>query len=1398
MFFSWFGKFISRRPKTSRRRGPAAPRKPAFRLSLESLESRLVPTFLPPVSYPAGPTPVAVTSGDFNGDGKSDIAVVNTGITSSVGLMISNGDGTFQPMVNYNTGANAVDAKVTDFNGDGKLDLAVLSSAGTVTVWLGNGDGTLAAPASYATSLGGHQLAVGDFNNDGKVDLAVNNQGSASILLGNGDGSFQAPTTWAFPGNTDMVMGDFNNDGNLDLATSNTLSLGTITIIKGHGDGTFDIPVSINANSAPVYLASGDFNHDGFQDFAVANSYAATSMSVIMNNGNGTYAPPVAYPLAETGYEIEVADFNNDGNLDFAVRGASQYQVEYGKGDGTFFQSQNFTTPFGQFERGSQHGDFNGDGAIDLAYISNAGLTVVMNANDTAATLAGAVTFKVTTPASTTSGAAMPMTITAVDANGSPATGFLGTAFVTTGDPAVTSTYVYTFTAADAGTHTFNGAVRLVTPGTQTVTVAAPMMTPTTSSVLVTPAVTSFAVSAPAAAPAGDTFDVTVTAVDSLGGVGTNYTSTVHFSSSDGQAGLPADYTFTAADAGVHTFQVTLKSAGSRFVSVTEVGGTATGGSFVNVAPQAATTLALAGGGGSIGFARPVTVVARDPYGNTDTSYSGTVHFTSSDPGAVLPPDTALVNGVANVSVTFRTVGIQTVTATDLANPSLTGTLSSDATPPVPTVFAVTGYPATTAGVAQTFTVAVRDSTGQVATGYTGTVYFSSTDGQASLPLAYTFTAADAGVHTFTATFRTAGTQTINVYDFTGGLHGSEVGIAVSPAAFAGYRLSVPIATDSHGHYLMTAGDLIPLTVKATDAYGNAVVGYTGTAHFTSTDVQAGLPADYTFTAADAGVQTFTVVLKTTTPNGVVWSFSVNDTANPAAVATITNFEVVNAAAAAFGLTLPTQITAGTPFTSKLTVTDAYGNGVRNYFGTVHFSTSAASAGLPADYTFTPADAGVHTFTLTLNTSGNQTLSAVDVNDAAVNGSVTGTVNAGAASSVVVAFPTTTTAGVAQALTVTATDAYGNAATGYTGTVAFGSSDAQAGLPARYTFNNKDGGVHTFSATLKTAGPQSVTVQDAANAGLTATQSGIAVSASAVAGSFVVTGFPATTAGVAQSFTVAVRDAYGNVSTTYTGTVTFGSSDVQAGLPAAYTFTAADAGMHTFSATLKTAGTQSITVKDAANAAAVGSQTGITVSAASVASLGVSGFPATTAGTAQTFTVKARDAYGNVCTGYTGTVVFSSSDVQAGLPASYTFTAADGGVHTFSAMLKTAGTQSITVKDSATPTLLGNETGIAVSAGAAARFIPSAPGTVTQGVGFKFTVTVVDAYGNVATGYRGKVHLSSTDPKQGTQDYTFSSSDNGVHVFSFTFNTLGLQTLKLVDSANGAILGSATVNVVPK
>src|SRR4029077_16237054 len=137
----------------------------------------------------------------------------------------------------------------------------------------------------------------------------------------------------------------------------------------------------------------------------------------------------------------------------------------------------------------------------------------------------------------------------------------------------------------------------------------------------------------------------------------------------------------------------------------------------------------------------------------------------------------------------------------------------------------------------------------------------------------------------------------------------------------------------------------------------------------------------------------------------------------------------------------------------------------------------------------------------------------------------------------------------------------------------------------------------------------------------------------------------------------------------------------RASLPANYTFTARDGGVHTFSATLKTAGSQTLTVADTATSSIAGLQT-IVVQPAAASSVRLAGFPSPVqAGVAGNFTVTALDAYGNIATGYRGTIHFSSSDSRAILPANYTFTPGDGGVPTFSVTLKTAGSQSLTATD---------------------------------------------------------------------------------------------------------------------
>jgi hypothetical protein len=977
MLASWLRSLLCESRATRQRKLKARRRSTFFRPQIENLEGRAMFAFLTPVTVPVGSSPAGIAVGDFNADGRQDMAVVDSS-AGNLGVMLSNGDGTFQATRTFASGAGSYDAVFADYNGDGKGDVAVVSTNGNVNVLLGDGTGNLSGSVSYGVGVGSHSINKGDFNGDGKLDIATMNSGTASLLLGNGDGTFQAATNTLIPGNsTNTVVGDFNRDGNLDLATSNTMSSGTITILKGHGDGSFDAAQSVYAYSAPVYLGVGDFNNDGYDDFAVPNSYALTSMTVVMNNGDGTYSAPQTYAIPQTGYEIEVEDFDGDGNDDFAVRGATQYMIHYGKGDGTFLPEVTLSTPVGRFENGA-HGDFNGDGAVDFAYASTSGVTVVMNANDTVTNLAGATGFTINALPTTSSGDSVPLTITIRDADGNIASGFVGTVYVSTDDP-VAPSFAYRFTPADAGIHTFTTSLKLFTTGQHTVTVSAPLMAPASTVINVTPAVTQLQVQGIDATIAGQQFTVSVTALDSTGAIASGYQKTVHFTSTDGLADLPADYTFTAEDAGVHTFTVTLKSAGSKWINVSEIGKSLSGGKLVTVSPVATSGFLMGGASGAIGVARTVTLAAADTYGNVDASYNGTVHFTSSDPTAVLPTDATFVNGRATVSVTFFTVGRQSFTATDNNNPGITATIYSDALPPVPAAIAITGTTSTTAGSGATFVVSVRDTIGQIATGYRGTVYLNSSDGQAGLPASYTFTEADAGVHTFTVVLKTAGVQSVTAVDTTGTMSATQMGIAVNAAAFSSFRLTVSNPSDSDGEIPLTAGDIVGLKVQAVDAYGNAVNNYRGKVKFSSSDAQAALPTDYSFSTADAGTHTFNVVLKTATSNGLFSSISVVDASNATTLATVGTFTVTNAAAASFSLNVPSNVTAGAPFTLRVSVLDAYGNKVKNYFGTVHFANTAGVAGLPADYTFNALDAGVHDFTVTLSTVGNQTLTISDL-----------------------------------------------------------------------------------------------------------------------------------------------------------------------------------------------------------------------------------------------------------------------------------------------------------------------------------------------------------------------------------------------------------------------------------
>jgi hypothetical protein len=272
---------------------------------------------------------------------------------------------------------------------------------------------------------------------------------------------------------------------------------------------------------------------------------------------------------------------------------------------------------------------------------------------------------------------------------------------------------------------------------------------------------------------------------------------------------------------------------------------------------------------------------------------------------------------------------------------------------------------------------------------------------------------------------------------------------------------------------------------------------------------------------------------------------------------------------------------------------------------------------------------------------------------------------------------------------VTAYDAFGNIQPDYAGVISFTSSDAQASVYS-YAFSATDVGTHTFPVTLRTAGLQSFTATDVAHPGIApVTQTGIAIT-SAAAASMSVTPLSAGIAGVAQSFTVSARDIYGNLAADFRDTISFATSDTKATLPAAYTFTAADAGTHTFTMTFKSASGQTFTVTDTNVPTRTYFQQDINIAASTVSGFSLVTPSNVTAGLAFTLKLVAVDAYGNTVTNYTGTVHFSGPTGSGNLlPADYTFTAADNGVHSFNVTLASAGTVSLSVQDKLIASLVG-------------------------------------------------------------------------------------------------------------
>ena len=347
-------------------------------------------------TYAASTQPSRVAAGDFNNDGRLDLV---TALDGTVSVLLESGDGMFGPSIPSiaGTGVGGSPA-VADFDHDGRLDVAFVGPANAVSVLLGKGDGTFGAGTVYGTANAPQWVATGDLNGDGIPDLVTANAAGGgspglSVLLGHGDGTFAAKQDYA-PGDVfyEVAIGDLNGDSKPDLAAPYfNGSDGQAFVLLGNGDGTFGAPASFpTGGNTSSWIAIGDVNGDGKLDLVSVSTpkmfvYDFWSASALLGHGDGTFDPPIENVVGEVGPdyaidEVALADVDLDGKLDIVVpRRATPDRA------GTLVEHGNgdgtFGGPCGLYGPSPSFvcvADLNSDGGPDLAVTPDDGSPIAV------------------------------------------------------------------------------------------------------------------------------------------------------------------------------------------------------------------------------------------------------------------------------------------------------------------------------------------------------------------------------------------------------------------------------------------------------------------------------------------------------------------------------------------------------------------------------------------------------------------------------------------------------------------------------------------------------------------------------------------------------------------------------------------------------------------------------------------------------------------------------------------------------------------------------------------------------------------------------------------------------------------------------------------------------------
>jgi hypothetical protein len=395
--------------------GPSPRDRRRVRPILEALETRLTPsvTFAAQQTIPTGSNPQNVVAADLNCDGRPDLVISNGNAGTLSVLENATPAGTTTPTFaaqqTFAVSTGTTFVAVGDFNGDGKADLAVVGNNAAVAVLLnttpdGSNFITFATPQTFAVGSAATGVAAGDFNGDGRPDLAVTDEGgnTVSVLLNTtparaAAASFAAQQTFAVGNNPfAIVAADFNGDGRPDLAVINNAG-GTVSVLMnttaaGAATASFATQQVFAVGASPRDVVAADFNGDGRPDLAVTNQVSNTVSVLLDTTAAGAATPSFAaqqtFAVGSNPYGMTVADLDGDGRPDLAVATFSSNAVSVlvnttsaGGTSVSFTAQQTFAAGSGSLYAAT--GAFTGDGRPDLAVTSQVGNDVSVLPNTT-------------------------------------------------------------------------------------------------------------------------------------------------------------------------------------------------------------------------------------------------------------------------------------------------------------------------------------------------------------------------------------------------------------------------------------------------------------------------------------------------------------------------------------------------------------------------------------------------------------------------------------------------------------------------------------------------------------------------------------------------------------------------------------------------------------------------------------------------------------------------------------------------------------------------------------------------------------------------------------------------------------------------------------------------------